>query len=366
MIEAIDVLRIAVAHGLPGGELPAATAGELPIVSDDVIALAARHRVQGLLWLAIQDGAVEADEQHLVNVGEAFTGALRTCLVAERTAVHALEAMGSAGVDARVLKGVAIAHLDHPDPAHRVFGDADILIRRSDYRRALAALTAAGFERSEPPVRRWWEQRFGKAIVLRSPESAELDLHLSITGGYFGARIDHDELWARAGERFHLADLEACGLDVDGRLLHACCHAVLGGGSGLRALRDVAQLILVSGADWRAVVQRAERDGVELVLAAAVRATWTELGLDHRHEIVQWAAGYRPDPVQERAFAGYTAAFAEGWAPEGHSVLAALGPLDRARFLVGLAFPSRASMRARHRTWRQHVRQGVQGVRSRR
>ncbi len=212
----------------------------------------------------------------------------------------------------------------------------------------------------------WWEHRFGKAIGFRAPTGGELDLHLAITGGYFGARLNHDELWATASEPFDLAGIEARGLDREGRLLQACCHTVLGGGSGLRALRDVAQLVLISGADWQSVVERARLQRHRTGDRRGDGAAWTDLGLDHRHPLLQWAAAYVPDPVQERAFAGYTAPSAQGWAPEGHSMLAALDPIDRARFLAGLAVPSRASMRARNRTWPEHLRLGVSAVRSRR
>ena len=212
-------------------------------------------------------------------------------------------------------------------------------------------------------MRGWWERRFGKAIELLAPSGGELDLHLAITGGYFGARVDHDELWGGTSEPFELDGVEAHGLDREGRLLQACCHTVLGGGSGLRAVRDVAQLVLISGADWQAVVERAQRDGIGLVIAGGVHAAWTELGLDHHHPLVQWAAVFVPDPAQERAFAGYTAARGEGWAPEGLSVLAALGPIDRAAFLAALAVPSRASLRARGRTWPEHVRLGTSSLR---
>ena len=130
-------------------------------------------------------------------------------------------------------------------------------------------------------------------------------------------------------------------------------------------MRDIAQLVLVTGADWQLVIDRARRDGCDLVIAGAVRAAWTDLGLDHQHPLLHWAAGFTPDQAQQRAFAGYTAAFDQGWAPEGHSVLAALGPLDRVRFLAGLAVPSRASMNARSRTWPEHLRLGVAALRNR-
>ena len=356
-IEPIDVLRTAVSFGLPG-----ANPQKLPL-SAEVISLANTHRVQGLLWSAIEGGVITGEETLIDRASEALLAGLRTCLISEETAALALAALGSAGVQTRVLKGIAIAHLDHVDPAERLFGDADVLIRRDDYTRALAALAAAGFQRAEPPVRGWWEHRFGKAIVLDAPAGGELDLHLAITGGYFGERIDHQRLWASSPDSFELAGRQVRSLDRDGRLLHACCHAALGGQSGLRAKRDIAQLLLHSGADWEQTLACAQRDGVELVLAEAVRVTWSELNLDRNDACARWATSYVADPVQQRALAGYTAAFAEGWAPEGRSVLSALSLLDRVRFLAGLAAPSQASMRYRRRSWPQHLRLGVATIR---
>ncbi len=366
MLDPLDVLRVAVGYGLPGGELLDAAAGMELELDGDVIELADRHRVQGLLWVAVDDGVVTGDASQVEAARASRATAVRHCATAQATAALAIEILDGAGIDVRVLKGIAIANLDHRDPTERMFGDADLLVRRVDHGAALAALATAGFERVQPAVHGWWERRFGKAIVFRAPNGGELDLHLAITGGYFGARIDHDELWANASEPFLLDGISARGLDREGRLLQACCHAVLGGGSGLRALRDVAQLVLISGADWRAVVTRAQRDGIDLVIAGAVHATWTDLGLDHRHPFLQWAAAFVPDPVQTRALAGYLAASDEGWAPEGYTVLAALTPVDRVRFLAGLAVPSRASLRARNRTWPEHLRRGAVAVRTRR
>ncbi len=330
-----------------------------------MISLASQHKVQGLLWSAVADGTIAGSEDLIDQARHATVEALRTCLVSEQTAVLALSALGRAGVEARVLKGVAIAHLDHDNPAERVFGDADILIRRTDYHVALAALTGAGFRRSKPPVRTWWEQRFAKAVVLRAPSGGELDLHLTITGGYFGEKIDHGRLWSTSSEPFDLAGIEARGLDLEGRLLHACCHAVLGGGSGLRVRRDVAQLVLVSGADWQAAVAQAQHNGVDQVLADAVRTTWTDLQLDPDHEFAQWARKLPPDPVQQQAIASYQSESGDGWGPEGLGTLPALGPVDQVRFLTGLAVPSRARRRSRGRTWTQHLWSGATALRRR-
>ena len=361
---ALDVLRVAVSHGLPGAGLVDAADGTELRVTGEVLELAVRHRVQGLLGKAVDDQLVIGDEAQVAGVRAALSVALAGSATSLATAVLTLEVLGSAGVDARVLKGVALSRLDYADHDERVFADADLLIRRGDHAVALRALDAAGFRRVQPAVRGWWERRFGKAVELLAPSGGELDLHLAITGGYFGARIDHDELWSTSSEPFDLYGVPAHGLDREGRLLQACCHTVLGGGSGLRAVRDVAQLVLISGADWQVVVERAQRDGIDLVIAGAVHAAWTELGLDHRHPLLQWAAAFVPDTVQVEAFGGYRALADEGWAPEGYTMLAALTPIDRVRFLAGLAIPSRASLRARNRSLPEHLRHGAAAVHS--
>lgn len=364
---ALDVLQAAAAVGLPGGRRP--IGAEPFVLSATALTMATTHRVQGLLCAAIDAGVVVGDDDMLASARAAHVAALRTCLVSEATALLALEALARHDVEARVLKGVAIAHLDHDDPAERVFGDVDVLVRRADHHTALRALVDAGFTRSKPPIRSWWEQRFAKAIVFRAPWGAELDVHFAIAGGDFGYRIDHGRLWATPSRAFDLGGHQARGLDAEGRLLQACCHAVLGvrpaSDPGLRVKRDIAQLVLVTGADWRATVECASNDGVDLVVAEAVRTTWSELSLDPEHPLSQWARDHVATQQQRKALQSYQSAFDVGWAPEGRGSIKALGPLQRVLFIIGLAVPSRASLRWRGRTWRQHLRIGWPTLRSR-
>lgn len=329
-----------------------------------MIEVATVHRVQGLLWATVESGVVEGSDELVAEARERLTGGLRTCLAVEESAVLAIDVLQRAGVEVRALKGMAIAHLDQVHPAERLFGDVDLLIRPDECRLALATLSDAGFVRAEPAVRGWWERRFGKAIVLHSPLGSELDLHLRLTSGYFGERLDHDALWSRPGPSISLAGITFDALDTEDRLLHACCHSVLGGGSGLRAVHDVAQLVLVSHADWQTTAERARRDGVDLVVARGVQTAWADLGLDPGHPAAIWSAAHVPDPQQATALDASRAALdGAGWKSEGHSMLAALGPIDRMRFLAGLAVPSSGSLHARGRTRRRHLEQGVAAMR---
>jgi hypothetical protein len=357
------IVAAAAAWGLPGRVDPS------PVVVRDEMAVAVRslarvHRVQGLLSGAVQAGAVVGAEDFSATVLSDHVEALRTCLAAEATAVEVVAVLAEAGVRPRVLKGVAIAHVDHPDPAQRVFGDIDLMIRRSDLPAALGALGAAGFVRTEPAVRDWWERRYSKAVVLRSPIGVEVDLHLGLVNGFFGVTIDPAELLDRTASPFTVAGTELEALDGPARLLHAAVHVVLGAWSGDRALRDVAQLVLVSRVDWTETAALAFRWRADAVVAEGVRRAWTALGLDPEHPAHQWAVGLRVSDEQRRAMARYASSHREGYRHEALSTLPALALHERALFLAGLAWPSAASRRARRRSMGGHLRHGARAVTS--
>lgn len=362
LVPAPEVLRAAIASTLGGAQWGALA--EHRELTPEAITAAHAHRVQGLLWSALEAESVDGNENLTSQAKVDFVDTLRACLAVEELTVIAVDALASAGVAVRILKGVAIAHLDHADPATRLFGDVDLLVRPLEHKRALLALSSVGITRVRPPVRGWWERRFGKAVVLRAQSGAELDLHLRLTGGFFGERIDHDFLWLLPGEPFRLAGRSVEALDREMRLLHACLHVALGANSGLRAIHDVAHLVIVRQADWAATVEHAAANGVDAVIAEALRTTWAELALDLGHPCFEWANQHKAPPDQLEALSTYrTSMGGGGWAPEGRGTLAALGTADRALFLFGLAVPSLKSRRARKRTLRDHVRQGRQALR---
>ena len=82
-----------------------------------------------------------------------------------------------AGIESRVLKGVALAHTAYDDPADRVFADVDLLVPGDELTRAATVLTAAlGAERPVPEIRPGFDDRFGKEAMLKV-DGLELDLH---------------------------------------------------------------------------------------------------------------------------------------------------------------------------------------------
>ncbi|MGB8860470.1 MAG: nucleotidyltransferase family protein, partial [Ilumatobacteraceae bacterium] len=272
-----------------------------PVLLDGV----RRQRIAGLLCAALADGSMRATPEFHEAAREAHLAGLRTSLACEATAVVTALTLSAAGVPCRVLKGIALAHLDYPDPSMRLFGDADVLVRRADLTAAIAALRGRSFERDQPPVRAWWERRYGKAVVLQAPGGSELDLHLTLTGGFYGLAIDDDDLFREPGETFNVAEQALQALPVAMRLLHAAYHVVLGGGSGLRAMRDVAQLIDVQPGAVADACMWARRWRGEAVLAAAIRSTWSALALPGSHPAVEWAAHLRQHPDDIARLATY-------------------------------------------------------------
>lgn len=357
MSSAIAVLQRAVAADLVDVDAADIAGPSGVAVTKEVIGLAAANRVLGLLWQAVERGHASGSAEDIDLARTAVTSALRTCLIAEETAILAIDALTRAGVEHRAMKGVAIAHLDHADPSTRTFGDADLLVNAQQYVDAVRALDGAGFRRAEPAHRLFWERRFGKSIVMLAPHGAELDLHLRITGGYFGERIDHDRLWAESPAEFTLAGRQIAALDRADRLLNACAHAVLGGGSGLRALHDVA-LLAMSSSDWMMTAERAEADRVDLVVARGIRSAWTQLSLAREHPAAQWAFAHAEAPDQLRALAAYSTAARVHRTAEDRGVLDALSPVDKLRYLTALALPPRDNLAHRRRTYRAHLAGG--------
>jgi hypothetical protein len=326
----------------------------------ELTAWAETERLDGLLWSALTTGRIRtpnADGRHGEAVARAaHLAGLRSSLAAEATGVAAVEVLTQAGIEPVVFKGVANAHLDYDRPEHRTFFDADLLVSRAEFADAVEVLVAAGFTRATPPLRERWERRFARAIELRSPDGVELDLHASLATGYFGEILDHDALRddARTEARtstVHLAGVDHRCFGPAGRLLISSYAIVLSRGPGIRLVRDLAQQLLVTGADWQHAARLAG-DG-ESVLATALLETAERLGI--RHDAIEWARAVTPSPAAARALAYAGDAHQQGWSADARSTMLALGPIERIRFLGGVVLPSRANLRARGRTFTSHL-----------
>lgn len=317
-----------------------------------------RWNIPGLLAVAVRTGTVVLPEEAWADAERDHLEALTRCLAVEARLLRIVGALDAAGIEHRVLKGTALAHLDYRDPAERCFADADVLVPDHRYAEAQAVLEQLRLSRERPPVRRWWDQRFAKGATFRDAAGFEADLHRTLASGRFGFALPSGDLFADE-EAFRLGGRELLALPATLRLVHAGYHAVLGMPSGLRGLRDVAQLLLVTGADWEAAVRVAERWGSDAVLAEAFRRTWRQLALEPGHPALEWASSHLP-PVEQ--VAAMAAAASGGLRAEVRAALPVVpGWHRKALYLAGPAFPSRANLRSRHLTLLGYLRSRLQG-----
>ncbi len=110
------------------------------------------------------------------------------------------------------------------------------------------------------------------AIKRNITDVLESHRHAPLATGYFGEILDHDALRddarTEAGtSTVHLAGVDHRCFGPAGRLLISSYAIVLSRGPGIRLVRDLAQQLLVTGADWQHAARLAG-DG-ESVLAAA-------------------------------------------------------------------------------------------------
>jgi len=346
-----DVAAIA-AHGLP------TTLGPVRVPSParwrELLIMTEEQGLTGLLLRALDEGRIVPEDGaleggHLGEAADVHLEAMAATLRLERMLVETGTLLETDGIETRVLKGPAVAYLDHPEPSLRSFRDIDLLVRADDYDRVVELLEREQFVRAFPEPRPGFDRRFGRGVSLAGPGGWSIDLHRTLAFGPFGIRIDVADLWARS-ERFTVGGHTFAALGREERFLHACYHAALGDSRPrLVPIRDVAQLLVRGRLDLDHVRALAQHWSGEPVVALAVAEAWKALGVAVRHPLADWAWSYRPS---RRAAAIRSLYRREG---SGYALIsiAAVGALpsvrDRAAYLYALAVPDREYLAGRHR-----------------
>ena len=317
-----------------------------------LLAAAKANRVLGQLRAAVDGGAFPVTDEQRVQVRGAHRHVLLRVLSLEQhlVALHGV----LDGIDCRVLKGSAYAHLDYPEPAMRSFIDLDLLFRPADIDRAVAVLSDAGFARTLAEPRPGFDRRFDKGTTLRG-NGFEIDLHRTFVLGPWGVRVNIDELWD-AGREFTVGGRRMIALSDANRFLHACYHAALGDWPlRLGSLRDVAQLM----PGTTDVLDRARAWGVQAVVAAAVADATRLLGLPLTSPLQDWADSYVPTKREEHWLGLHTQA-TKTFAAQAIATLPVLpGVRNKAAYLRALIMPDSQYTEGRHATALSRFRFGV-------
>ncbi|GAB3583485.1 hypothetical protein GCM10027445_58320 [Amycolatopsis endophytica] len=337
------------AYRLPGADR-AFPAEPLPSAEwDAVLAAARKHRMTGLLMAAIAAGAFAATGEQAESVKSAHARNQMRVLALERELLRVLDLLEGAGIESRLLKGAAVAHLDYPDPALRSFNDLDVLVRADDIERTVEVLGTAGFERTLAEPRPGFDRRFDKGMTLRPPAGYELDLHRTFVLGPWGRMVDLDAVWD-SGQSFTVAGRQVLALSLPNRFMHACYHAALGDWPlRLGSLRDVAEMLRRLDRDSSAVLRLAASWGAEAVVAAAVADTVRLLGIKVPGPLARWAVAYVPSAREESWLALHTHA-GKTFTAQAVATLKVLPWRDKPSYLRALVFPDAQYTADRHRS----------------
>ena len=320
-----------------------------------------RHRLTGLLAMAIADGdlAVSEDQDRHAAAREM---AYATHVVAlERILLDIVERFDAADVAYRVLKGPAFAHTVYALPEARPFADIDLLVPGPQLERAGRLLDELGLPRRVPELRRRFDRRFARTVTRATGVGGyEVDVHRTLASGPFTFLLDADELFAHTSS-FDLVGRSIACFDPTLALVHSCVHLVLGGRPRLLTARDVVEHARLDDVDVAAVVDVAGRWRLTAVVALALDEAQERIGLDDggRTELRRQLA---PSHEEERLLADFPVEV-------GHSDEQALGALAhvpgvrlKASFALAHAWPARANLEARGLTRGSHLRHVARGL----
>ncbi len=113
------------------------------------------HKLDGLLVDAVATDALPVTPAQADEVAELEIDLTQARMWQEQRLVEVVELIEGGGVEVRVLKGLAVATLDYPDPQMRPTGDVDLLVRGTDLDRAaqLVEDTGGDLDRSRSAAR---------------------------------------------------------------------------------------------------------------------------------------------------------------------------------------------------------------------
>ena len=290
------VTRVALAHGLSTRVEPLAS----PLGADSwamAFGECQTHGLGGLLVAAVADGAVPVTDEQRAEVARLEVVLTRARMQAERNVLEVVAVLDDAGIETRLLKGLAFATLEYPDAQWRPTGDVDLLVRGEEIERAVEVLVARGGEILEPDPVPGYRATVGKGTPVRLASPAtEVDLHRLLVWGPLGVRQPPDGPWSTA-RSFELQGRELTTLGVEETLLHASYHLLIGGRPRALSVRDVAQVLADPDLDPDRVVALARHWGATAVTTTAVKRAVADLALVDAGPLARWA---RHQPITRR------------------------------------------------------------------
>lgn len=324
----------------------------------ELLTVLCEHRCCGVALHAADTGVLDLNRAQYLELLEHHETQLALDLSIERLVLVAFDALSTANIDARLLKGASTSRRFYDDPSLRSFGDADILVPRHEFRRAISIFEDLGYSRATQPPRQWFNS-YVKGACLATKQGLELDLHQMLAPGPYGFVIGTNVIFERAADHVDIGPVSVPCLPAAMSFVHACVHVTLGDPyPRLTSLRDVIAT-LRSGVHAEEVAELVEAWNVATVVARALSLVDSVLGWRLRGAVAERYWSYRPtrrDMWRLSAYQGDGARSVRQYAA-GLWELPSLR--DKIAYAAALAVPNREYVRARATSRPRRVRQAA-------
>ena len=174
-----------------------------------------------------------------------------------------LTTYNAAGIQALVLKGAALSHLIYPEPGLRPMRDLDLLVHKSEARRAQISLAGLGFNAPLPHNDNLPDKHLTAATLRTEGLLVSVEIHHNLFSETCPASMEIDNLTV-APLPFSLEPdgFTAYTLGYEDMLWHLCQHMVLAAGVfGPNRLIWVADIVsfaehFVAEIDWERIKEQ--------------------------------------------------------------------------------------------------------------
>ena len=231
---------------------------------DEVIDLANKHKVEGIVYLALRkSNLVSKSGEKRINLLKqkaAITGIGQSRHISGLSTV--LNKITEENIPVIVLKGLVVRDF-YPQPDQRTMSDADILVHKDDVEKVKQLLMDMGYIFLEDH-----KASHHIALVHHKYPVVELNWYLFKRDG-FSNDLEHYErlIWKRA-IKVNVGEAEVLSLSYEDLALHLCMHMaahLASTGFGVRQLCDLVLLVEKKGEeiDWNSFIMKARMYGFE-------------------------------------------------------------------------------------------------------
>ena len=255
-----------------------------------IVRVALSNRVAPLMYLTLRQMGLHTlvPSEAMRELENSYYQGLARSTHFEQAVREMLLRFGKEGIEAILLRGLALGETIYRDKALRPFSDMDLLIRRQDLARAREALLDLGYRSAHSIDEKYFERNHLHLQYLRRDGGVAAELHWALDHKYTPFNIDYTEIFdeALSGQ---LAGVEALLLPPENLLLSLCIHLIkhcyytkyilprpdfaqLILASGLILYCDIAEVVRHYGPDldWGLAMHKASRWQVESTVQPAL------------------------------------------------------------------------------------------------